>query len=292
MNRRVEIVFWDVQHGHSTYIKTPNNRHIVIDLGTGGYSANNQEFSPLKYLKYHYGVSQLDYVIITHPHLDHIDDILNFDLLSPKVLHRPSQLTNTEVMKGVQYKDLAKFKKYCEINDWYNRTISVDSIDYISNSGNWGGLKIQTFLPKNCLHDNFNNHSVITVIEYADIKVVIPGDNEKQSFDRLFERYPFSFKNAIKDADILLAPHHGRESGYNLDFVNLVNPRLTVVSDGRFCDTSANAKYSAKSRGLTVYKRNGTELERKCLTTNSDGVVFVTFGYDTYHSRFLTVRID
>lgn len=52
MNSHVEMVFWDVQHGHATYIKTPNNKHIVIDLGIGDYSGNDSTFSPLKQLKY------------------------------------------------------------------------------------------------------------------------------------------------------------------------------------------------------------------------------------------------
>lgn len=292
MNREVKIIFWDVQHGHSTYIKTPNGRHIVIDLGTGDYSGNNSTFSPLQHLRNRHGVQQLDYVTITHPHLDHIDDILNFDLLSPKVLIRPNQLTNTEVMQGVQQKDYSKFKKYCEINNRYNQPISQDSINNTENPDNWGGMKISIFAPMECRHDNFNNHSIITIIEYAEIKVVIPGDNEKESFDELFQKYSSSFKNAIKDADILLAPHHGRESGYYLDFINLVNPRLTIVSDGRFCDTSANAKYSAKSRGWTVHRRSGTSQDRKCLTTNSDGTVYVNFGFQNYNSRFLSVTIN
>ena len=122
------------------------------------------------------------------------------------------------------------------------------------------------------------------------MKVVIPGDNEKGSFDELMGRT--SFMNAIENADILLAPHHGRESGYNVDFVNHVNPRLTVVSDGRFCETSANGRYSAKSRGWTVHRRNGMSIERKCLTTNSDGEVLVKFGYNDDNSRFLSVAID
>ena len=140
------VVFWDVQHGHSTYIKTPNDRHIVVDLGTGDYSGKNIEFSPLRHLKNKFGVQRLDYVVITHPHLDHIDDILNFDLLKPKVFHRPIQLTNKEVMEGVQDKDKEKFEKYCEINDRYNSPIESESVDNTSNPENWGGLKIQTFL--------------------------------------------------------------------------------------------------------------------------------------------------
>ena len=216
MNSHVEIVFWDVQHGHSTYIKSPNNRHIVIDLGIGDYSGRNSAFSPLRHLKYKYGVNQLDYVIVTHPHLDHIDDILNFDLLSPKIFNRPNQITNAEVMEGVREQDRAKFEKYCEINNRYNSPV-VGGINDPDNPNNYGAMKIESFIPINCPHDNFNNHSIVTVIEFANMKVVIPGDNELCSFEELMRQE--AFKKAIKDADILLAPHHGRESGYNNDFV-------------------------------------------------------------------------
>ena len=78
MATSTKVVFWDVQHGHATYIKSPNDRHIVVDLGIGDYSEKNSCFSPLQHIRYEYGVTQLNYVIITHPHLDHIDDILNF----------------------------------------------------------------------------------------------------------------------------------------------------------------------------------------------------------------------
>lgn len=289
MSKECTVMFWDVQHGHSTYVKTPNNRHLVVDLGTGDYSGSNKEFSPLKHLKYKYGVAQLDCVIITHPHLDHIDDILNFDLMNPKVLHRPKHITNDEVMQGVRPADKAKFEKYCEINTRYSQPIKDDDPDKLTNPINWDGVNILTFSPTSCDHNNFNNHSIVTVIEYAGLKIVIPGDNEKCSFEELLGRE--AFKSAVKDSDVLLAPHHGRDSGFNIDFVNLVNPAITVVSDGRFCDTSANGRYSAKSRGWKVHKRNGTSSERKCLTTNSDGEVLVKFGYADNGSRYLYIEI-
>jgi len=289
MSKECKVVFWDVQHGLATYIKTPNNRHIVIDLGTGDYSGNNLKFSPLRYLIDNYKVEQLDYVIITHPHLDHIDDILNFDLLVPKVLSRPKSITNQRMMEGIQEKDRQKIEKYCEINDRYNAPIPESSVDYIYNPENWGGMKIQKFnLDRE--DNNFNNHSIVVVIEFADIKIVIPGDNEISSLDELMEIS--NFKTAVQDADILLAPHHGRESGYNNDFVTLVNPRLTVVSDGHIVDTSSNHRYSKKSQGWTVYNSDGTFKERKCLTTNSDGEVFVKFGYNVENERFLNVEIE
>jgi competence protein ComEC len=101
-----------------------------------------------------------------------------------------------------------------------------------------------------------------------------------------------SFVSAIQNADILLAPHHGRESGYNTDFMSNVNPCLTIISDGKFCDTSANGRYSQKSQGWLVHRRRGSDITRKCLTTNSDGTVVAEFGYNHANSRFLSVTID
>jgi competence protein ComEC len=292
MSTQVEMVFWDVQHGHSTYIKTPNNKHIVVDLGIGDYDSRNEKFSPLLHLRDNYRVKQLDYVIITHPHLDHIDDILNFDALNPKVFCRPRHLTNSEVMENAKTAPAgtkAKFEKYCEINNRYNSPVDPNSTDNVDDPDNLGGMKIVSFVPSTCNHNNFNNHSIVTVVEYEGIKVVIPGDNEACSFDELLTLT--SFKMAVKNADILLAPHHGRESGWHNDFVTLVNPRLTVVSDGRFCDTSANGRYSAKSRGWKVHKRsNSSSSVRKCLTTNTDKEIYLKFGLDGTQ-RFLQVTI-
>ena len=159
MGNQVEMVFWDVQHGHATYVKSPNDRHIVIDLGTGQYSKNNLIFSPLKHLRYNYGVIQLDYVIITHPHLDHMDDIMQFDNLNPKVLWRPTLISNQEVMKGVRQNDWEKFNKYCDINNRYNTSISTDDYNNTEDPNNWGGMQITGYNAVNCDHDNFNNFS-------------------------------------------------------------------------------------------------------------------------------------
>ncbi len=38
------MTVWDVQHGNAIYINTPNNKHIVINLGVGEYSGKNESF--------------------------------------------------------------------------------------------------------------------------------------------------------------------------------------------------------------------------------------------------------
>ncbi len=42
-------------------------------------------------------MSRLDHVIITQPHLDHIDDTFNFDALDAKVISHPKHLTEDDI---------------------------------------------------------------------------------------------------------------------------------------------------------------------------------------------------
>lgn len=265
MARLATMTVWDVQLGLAIHIKAPNGKYIVIDLGTGTYESGNSY--PLRKRS----GDNIAYMIITHPHLDHISDILNFDNNPPKILTRPLLLTNEEVMEGVRYCDMAKFKKYCEINDRYISPVEYDDENYTGNSDNYGGLEIQTFSTSDCDHTNFNNFSILTVFTLSDIKVVVCGDNEKESFDKLMKQS--DFQDAVRDADVLVAPHHGRESAYHSDFVTLVNPRITIISDTKKTDASAVDKYTNMSRGWEV---NGQE--RKCLTTRKDGDITVKFG--------------
>lgn len=265
MTRHATMTVWDVQLGLAIHVKAPNGKYIIIDLGTGTYESGNT--SPLKKRKY----DNIAYMILTHPHLDHIDDILNFDLNAPKILHRAKSLSNDEVMDGVRYCDREKFEKYCEINDRYNSPVTSQDENYTGNADNYGGLGIQTFSTSACDHSNFNNFSIITVFTLSGIKIVVCGDNETESLDILMKRS--DFKEAVKNADVLVAPHHGRESAYHSDFVSLVNPRITIISDTNKSGASASDKYTRISRG---WKVNGAT--RYCLTTRNDGNITVEFG--------------
>jgi len=284
----LEIVFWDVQHGNATYIRTPNETHIVQDVGIGSYGMNNKVFSPLLHLKSKYGVSRLDYVIVTHPHRDHIADIMNFDQLSPCALRRPEHLPKDSIMKNIRQEDKYLFEKYFEIDQRFSERIPPSRDPELSENN--GGVDIQVFNPCLCSTSNLNNHSSVTVLSYANSKVILPGDNEPPSWKELLEKN--SFKDAIRNADIFLAPHHGRESGYFSELYEYFKPKLTIISDGRFCDTSATNRYSQKSTGWTVHHRSGGREERYCVTTRNDGVVVARLGYTSTKKPFIEVTID
>lgn len=188
-------------------------------------------------------------------------------------------------MRNVRDEDKHIFEKYFEINKRYSEPITPEN--NLKLPKNTGGVDIETFVPKSCSTSNINNHSIVTVVSYAQSKVILTGDNEPPSWKELLGKT--SFVNAIKDADILLAPHHGRDSGFYKELFDHFSPYLTIISDGRFCDTSATDRYDDVTKGWTVYYRSGGNEKRFCLTTRNDGYVVVKLGYDSNKKPFINV---
>ena len=217
----LKFITWDVEHGSAAYIRTPNGKHVAIDLGARRPA--NTGFSPLAHLWHQWGVRHLDLAVITHPHMDHIEDILNFDDLSPKVLVRPGHLTEDAIWGGNRNASPVNkeiIEKYIEVNRRYSQSIGPGQDP--SHPANNGGVSLEFFYPSQCPTNNVNNHSVVTVMTYAGVKFLLPGDNEALSWSELLR--DSSFVRAIDNTHVFVAPHHGRQSGYYGPLFNLISP--------------------------------------------------------------------
>ena len=270
---------WNVELGLAVHIKAPNGRYIVIDLG----STNNT--SPLQSLYR----KDVGYMIITHPHLDHFSDIQNIDYARPQILSRCKDYSRSELLEGVRDCDKDKITQYCNFVESYNGPVPpyMDP----TTEAPFDGLTIEVFSTSACDKSNKNNFSSIVVLKLGNAKVVVCGDNEKESFEILMKRT--DFKEAVKDAWVLVAPHHGRESGYYEEFVDLVKTDITIISDKSGTDTSASQKYTNKSKGYKVNnKLTGEKEDRYCLTTRKDGNIEVIFGETDSFGYIGTLQIN
>jgi len=255
---------WDVELGLAIHIKAPNGRYVVIDLGS------TADVSPIQELWFR----RVGYMVITHPHHDHFSDIRNIDYARPNVLWRVKAFSREELLKDVRPQDKDDFVRYCDFCDGYNKSLSSD--EQPSSGNPFDGMKARVFSTDKCDKSNKNNFSAIVVIELGKARIVVCGDNEKASFDELMKRE--DFKNAVKNAWVLVAPHHGRESGYHEEFATLVNPYITIISDTKSGETSVTEKYAAKTRGWVVHKDGAESEKRYCVTTRNDGNILVEFG--------------
>lgn len=274
MNLR--IIVHDVGHGQAVHAFTPNGQVVVVDLGS------SSAFSPLEWLRSQ--TSTIDSLVVTHPHGDHIDEILGLDYHSFRVrqLWRPKWLADAEVRGANQSAYNAQVNEYLEMSEKYCHAIAPE--EQVGNPAVSGGVSISKYASSGCSRSNINNHSGVVVFEYLGLKVVIPGDNEHPSWQELL--YNSEFVRTAGAPDIFMASHHGRQSGYYGRLFDssqgIGKPRLCVVSDGRVQDTDAVDRYSYHARGWRVYSRSdSTSTQRRCVTTRADGWIDIRIGRST-----------
>lgn len=270
----MKIIFYDVEHGSCCHIITPNNKHILIDVGS---KTNN---SIVQYInkKYFYGTNaKIDQLILTHTHEDHIYDLPNlYKLLMPKVLLRP-----TDAFDIVPSRNTALHKEIAECANHMNKiyTSPVKTSESPIEPNVNGGVNFEIILPKTewTSKQDPNTFSIIVVVKAFGYKFVLTGDNPASILNKMMSENYCNIRNHISNATVLLAPHHGRTGEYCEAFFKCVNPYLTVVSD-------KSIEYATQNSTTQLYKGRGANLngqERFVLTTRNDGTISFDIANDS-----------
>ncbi len=256
-----KITFYDVEHGACTHISTPNGTQILVDIG------GCDNFSPSYWMANILRLQTLDALVLTHPHEDHYHDLQNLTNygLSPRVLSRnrsafPVQKTDAN--------------KHCHdlidtVNNMsarYTHPVLPTNDPFLSTVN--GGVKWTNFLPDTAdtTQDDPNTFSGIYVLEYGGVRVVLTGDNNKEILAKMINKPEVAA--AIKNADFLLAPHHGRTTDYCDEFFKLVNPKAVIISDKPIEHNSQEQSASEYNNGRGIQLNGET---RYVLTTRTDG---------------------
>ncbi|MGQ3331248.1 ComEC/Rec2 family competence protein [Halorubrum sp. FL23] len=279
----VQVYIWNVERGDAILIKGPEE-NVVVDLGQ-----HSNGFSPTEQMQSH-GVSDVGFLLISHPDEDHIKDIPNFlDEYSGFTFRRPKKARPyIEHRKENLYPNKESYQEiseaYLEIDSW-SGDVPVSPSDSDRNAG----LKFNSYnlhpddlgiKPADELDDdedvNLNNLSFLTVMEYNGFKLLTMGDLEDGAIEQLLEKS--YVRRAISGTDILVAPHHGRQSSYTSELFEEISPDIVAISDAAGVDSSASSQYSDQTSGKIVEKRDGNYKTRYSITTRNDGVLY--FGID------------
>ena len=265
------IKIYDVEHGSCSHIITPNNKHILIDVGS---RSDKSIVNHIKNTYFRSSTSQIDLLYITHPHEDHIYDLpALYSTLHPRALQRPNgafdiiPTQNTEL-----HQKIAKYAN--KMNREYNQPLG-DGED-VSNE-NWnGGVKFDVIYPRAewTTKEDLNTFSSIVIVKYEGYKIVFTGDNPKNILDNMIDIDYQGIRSLVENATFLLAPHHGRTGEYSEKFFKRVNPYLTLVSD-------KGIQYNTQNETARLYKGRGVNFNgetRYVLTTRNDGTITITIG--------------
>lgn len=260
----MKSITFDVEHGSSHIIRTPNERIIMIDAGS------KDDFSPALYLKNVWNINSV-WFTLTHHDSDHLTDINNIaEFLHVYALHTPD--LEVEHLHELYTGD---FSTPLEVFLEFKKRFFVPIPPMSDPSYDWGGIQFATF--SNNYSDfenpNINDLSIVTFARYMGWTFIFPGDLEAIGWKKLLEKPEFC--EWLKRVDIFIASHHGRESGFCEEVFNYCSPKLVIMSDKSQSETSCPDDYRPFTQGLSVINAAGETNTRKVLTTRSDGAINV-----------------
>lgn len=195
------VVLFNVGQGDSILIQK-GNFEILIDGGPD----DTVVYKIGEYLQWDDNV--IDVVVITHMHDDHYKGIkyllerydVGLFLLSPNCVDMCEEF---------------KSYNYIEITQGMNL--------------NYKNIQVDILWPRDGeLDENLNNDSIVLFLQYLDKKILLMGDAEEDVEDILLDRYEANIKNI----DILKAGHHCSKTASTYDFLQIVNPKLSICSCG------------------------------------------------------------
>ncbi len=247
----LEVHFIDVGQGDGILIRTGDG-DIVIDAGT---SSGEQDY--LRYLK-SYGVNTLEYLVLTHPHNDHIGGA---DLLLEELEVKRVVMPNTGCTTSV----------YLKVKGLIEKSGAEVIYPKVNDSITLGAFTLTTLAPLSIKYDNYNDYSVVMRADYGDASFLFVGDAEAVSEKEILGSIP----SYLIDCDVLKVGHHGSKTSSTKEFLLEVSPEYAVISCGennefghphdsvlkRFAEIEEDGKlYRTDKNGHIVFVTDGEQI--------------------------------
>ncbi|HXG64613.1 MAG TPA: MBL fold metallo-hydrolase [Blastocatellia bacterium] len=205
---KLVVRFLDIGQGDAELIQLPGGETILIDSGDRG--------APTVNLLKQYGVNQIDLLIASHPHADHIGEM-------------------RDIMREFPVKE------FWDAGFPYTTTTYRDMLQEIKDRGipfkaprrgdtrKVGDATLEVLHPGaqfiSTDSDEANNASIVVRLTYGGKRFLFTGDAEEAAWRQMIE----TGKDKLR-ADLLKAAHHGSSDGTTDYVLEAVRPSVVTIS--------------------------------------------------------------
>jgi competence protein ComEC len=234
----LQIYFIDVEGGQATLVVSPSGQSLLIDTGWPGYEGRDAD--RILAAAHQAGIQQLDYVLITHYHRDHVGGVpqlVDGIKVGTFVDHGPN-LEDSEVTRV----DYAAYEKaiaghaHVVVKPGWGLPIKGLQIEVLSAAGDHitkplpGAGEANSYCksePAEADDATENARSVGVLITFGKFRFLDLGDLTKKK-----EMEIACPNNLIGTVDLFLVTHHGADLSNPKPLVWALHPRAAVIDNG------------------------------------------------------------
>ena len=231
--------FLDVGQGDCIFVRTQGGEVYLFDGGSSSKSGLGK-YTLAPFLKYQ-GVTRIDAVFVSHPDKDHCSGVMELlesgwdNGITIKRLVLPAIDTNR------RREELGKLEEAACVSPQKEAV----EISWMSAGTSWkSGTTTFTCLhpPAEYAVEDANAYSECFYVTDGGFSMLLTGDVEGEGEKALTEELK---ERGIRDITVLKVAHHGSRNSTSMEFLDILNPQLAVISCG------ADNSYGHPHRELT-----------------------------------------
>jgi beta-lactamase superfamily II metal-dependent hydrolase len=236
-SKTLDIYVIDTEGGKATLFVAPSGETVLLDSGNPG----TRDVDRIMAVVTDAGVKQIDHLISTHYHVDHIGGMQELAKRIPikdYIDHGPT-VEEREQVQGFQaaYAELYGKAKHTVVKpgdkvpvtgvDWRIVTAAGKAIKTPLPGGGKPNPDCADFKPRENTRDPENGESVGSVVIYGKFKAVDLGDLLWNNESDLM-----CPNNPIGTVDVYLTSHHGTDPSGSEALVHGLRPRVAITQNG------------------------------------------------------------
>lgn len=242
------LTFLSVGQGESTLVSLPHGKTMLVDGGGalhgGGTDVGERLLVPaLRSM----GVASIDYLVLTHPHPDHLEGLLYLAAAMPVGEFWETGLP-TESASLAELRDrLAQ------------RGVPVKHLSAATSPFTVGGARVEPLWPpgNGTGKGGDNDDSLVFRLVHGDTSILFTGDIGAPA-EGILANDPARLR-----CTVLKVPHHGSRYSSSPSFLDAASPHVALISAGRrnsFGLPAPETLGRLETRGIDVYRtdRDGT----------------------------------
>lgn len=250
----LEVTFLDVGQGDGAVIRFPSGRVMVVDGGKRFYDldAGRLVLAPTLWNQ---GIDRIDYLVATHPQLDHIGGLLfvgdRFPIGEVWMNGRKPDRWASRA-----FEDLLTRRRIQTAIIPEKQPLWIDAVR-VWRINPWAESPFSPLVKDG----SENDRSIVLRVEYGRASILLTGDIEAAGERALVHADP---QWTLLRSTVLKVPHHGSRGSLDPTFLRAVAPKVAVVSAG-----ATNTYGHPAPQTLKAYKR----LKAAIFRTDLDGAV-------------------